>query len=76
MAVGISECILGKVRLANPFSELCAIRQGRATVTDGDGKQTTFGPGDSLFIAQSEASTWDVQEAVQKAFFLHIDAGA
>lgn len=75
MAVGIWECTPGKVRLTNPFSELCTIRQGRVTVSDEDGKQTTFGPGYSFFIAQGEGSTWDVHETIQKAFFLHIDAG-
>jgi hypothetical protein len=74
MAVGIWECTPGKVRLINPFSELCTICQGRVTVIDGDGRQTTFGPGDSFFIAQGETSTWDVHETIQKAFFLYIDA--
>ena len=75
LAVGTWECTPGKVRLTNPFSELCTILRGRVTVTDGDGKQETFGPGDSFFIAQGEASTWDVHETMQKAFFFHIAAG-
>jgi uncharacterized cupin superfamily protein len=74
MATGVWECTPGKVRLVNPFSEFCTVTEGQVTVTDGDGKQTTFGPGDSFFIAQGETSTWDIHEAFQKIFFFHIDA--
>ncbi len=45
------------------------------TVTDGEGKQETFGPGDSFFIAQGEDSTWEIHETMRKSFFLHIAAG-
>lgn len=76
LAVGVWECTPGKVRLTNPFSELCTIRQGRVTVTDGDGKKSGFGPGDTFFIAQGEKSTWDVHETIQKAFFFHVDEGS
>ena len=72
MAVGVWECTPGKVRLVNPFSEYCTVTKGRVTITDGGGEQTTFGPGDSCFIAQGETSTWDVHEAFQKTFFFHI----
>ena len=75
MAVGTWECTPGKLKLTYPFSELCTILQGRVTVTDGEGKQDTFGPGDSFFVAQGEESTWEVHETVRKSFFLHIAAG-
>ena len=55
---------------------LCTILKGRVTITDGEGKQTTFGPGDSFFIAQGETSTWDIHEAFQKTFFYHVEAGS
>ena len=74
LAVGVWECSPGKVRLVNPFSEYCTVTEGRVTVTDGDGKQATFGPGDSFFIAQGEASTWDIHEAFQKTFFFQVNA--
>jgi len=74
LAAGVWECTPGKVRLVNPFSEYCTVTEGRVTVTDGDGIQTTFGPGDSFFITQGETSTWDVHEAFQKTFFFHVDA--
>jgi uncharacterized cupin superfamily protein len=74
LAVGVWECTPGKCRLVNPFSEYCTVTKGRVTVTDGDGKQTTFGPGDSFFIAQGETSTWDIHEAFQKTFFFHVNA--
>lgn len=73
LAAGVWECTPGKVRLINPFSEYCTVTAGRVTVTDGDGNQTTFGPGDSFFIAQGETSTWDIQEPFQKTFFFHIN---
>lgn len=73
MAVGIWDGTPGKVRLTNPFSELCTVRKGCLTVTDSEGEQTTFGPGDSFFIAQGEVSTWDILEGFEKTFFLHID---
>ena len=74
MAVGIWECTPGVIRLVNPYSEFCTVTRGRVTVTDGDGNQVTFGPGDSFFIAQGEPSTWNVHEDFQKSFFFHIDA--
>jgi len=73
LAVGVWECSPGKVRLINPFSEYCTVTKGRVTVTDGDGKQTTFGPGDSFFIAQGETSTWEIHEPFQKSFFFHVN---
>ena len=76
LAVGIWECTPGKVRGTYPFSELCTIRKGRVTITDGDGKQTTFGPGDSFFIAQGETTTWNIHETVEKTFFIHVDVGS
>ena len=74
MAVGVWECTPGKVRLVNAYSEYCTVTRGRVTVTDGEGFQDTFGPGDSFFLAQGEPSTWEVHEDFQKSFFLHIDA--
>ena len=74
LAAGVWECTPGKVRLVNPFSEYCTVTAGRVTVTDEDNNETTFGPGDSFFIAQGEWSTWDVHEAFQKTFFFHINA--
>ena len=72
LAVGTWECTPGKVRLVNPFSELCTILEGRVTVTDGDGNQETFGPGDSFFIAEGEPSTWEIHETMKKSYFFHI----
>ena len=72
MAVGVWECTPGKMRLVNGFSELCTVQRGRVTVTAGDGSSATYGPGDTFFIAEGEASTWEVHETMRKAFFLHI----
>ena len=72
MAVGVWECTPGKVRLVKPYSEFCTVTRGRVTITDGEGIQTTFGPGDGFFIAQGELSTWDIHEAFQVTFFFHI----
>jgi uncharacterized cupin superfamily protein len=72
MAVGVWECTPGKVRLINPFSEFSTFKRGRVIITDSMGLETTFGPGDSLFIAQGETSEWEVVETLQKTFFLHI----
>jgi hypothetical protein len=76
VAVGIWECTPGTARGTYAFSELCMIRQGRVTITDGNGKQTTFGPGDSFFVAQGETLTWDIHETVQKTFLIHVDVGS
>ena len=73
MAVGVWECTPGKVRLVNAYSEFCTVTKGRVTVTDGDGRGETFGPGDSFFIAQGESSTWEILENFEKSFFLHIE---
>lgn len=71
-AAGVWESTPGKIRLINPFSEYCTVTAGRVTITDGDNKQATFAPGDSFFLAQGEASTWEIHEPFQKTFFFHI----
>lgn len=76
LAVGIWECTVGKFRGTYPSSELCVIRKGRVTITDDNGMQTTFGPGDSFFVAQGETVTWEIHEAIQKCFFIHADSGS
>jgi uncharacterized cupin superfamily protein len=75
LTAGTFECTPGKFRLTYPFSELSTILRGRLTVTDGEGNQETFGPGDSFFMAQGEDATWEIHETVRKTFFLHIAAG-
>ena len=75
LTAGTFECTPGKFRVTYPFSELSTILQGRVTVTDGEGKQETFGPGDSFFVVQGEDVTWEIHETVRKTFFLHIAAG-
>ncbi len=76
LAVGIWECTPGKFRGTYPYSELCTIRKGRVTITDGSGVQTTYGPGDSFFVAQGETVTWEIHEAVQKCYFIHVGGGS
>ncbi len=49
---------------------------GNGGFTDGDGEQTMFGPGDSFFVAQGETLTWEIHEAVQKTFLIHVDVGS
>jgi uncharacterized cupin superfamily protein len=74
LGAGTWSCTPGKFRLIVPFSELSTILRGLVTITDGEGHQETFGPGDSFFIAEGEASTWEIHEPTQKTFFFHVAA--
>jgi hypothetical protein len=67
---GIFEATRGKVRIHFPFTEQATILEGEVTLTDAEGRQHTYKPGDTYFIKQGAIIIWDVKgERVRKAFF-------
>jgi uncharacterized protein len=67
---GIFEATRGKVRITFPFTEHATIHEGEVTLTDADGRQHTYKPGDTYFIQQGAVILWDVKgDRVRKSFF-------
>lgn len=52
------------------FDELCCILEGRLRLTDADGTQREFGPGDSFVVAAGFDGTWENLTHVRKVFFI------
>ena len=53
---------------AYPVNEMMTIISGSLTLTDGDGKSCTYGPGDSLFVPKGAGFTWNITESLKKYF--------
>ena len=45
--------------------------KGRLRITESDGTEHRFGPGDSIFTGRGEQLVWDVTEPVEKIFFTY-----
>lgn len=52
------------------YDELCHIIEGRVRLTDSDGRQKEFGPGDSFVVASGFDGTWENLTPVRKVFFI------
>lgn len=70
MTAGIFEATRGKVRITFPFTEHATFHEGEAILTDEDGLEHTYKPGDSYFIKQGAIIIWEVKtDRVRKSFF-------
>ncbi len=70
MTAGVFQSTTGVVEITFPFTEHATILAGAVTITDSDGEEHTYQPGDSYFIEQGAVVRWEVRgERVQKSFF-------
>lgn len=51
-----------------PVDEYCYVLEGTLVLTDADGRQQTFGPGDTFIIPKGWIGTWDMKTRFKKQF--------
>ena len=70
VTAGIFQATTGVVEVTFPFTEHATVLDGAVTITDADGTEHTYRPGDSYLIEQGAVVRWEVHgERVQKSFF-------
>jgi uncharacterized cupin superfamily protein len=69
VTAGIFQATTGVVEVTFPFTEHATILDGAVTITDADGTEHTYRPGDSYLIEQGAVVRWEVRgKRVQKSF--------
>jgi uncharacterized cupin superfamily protein len=62
---------VGAWRVSYTENELCVLTAGRIRITDGQGRQTTYVPGDSFVMPAGFAGLWEVLEPAQKFYAIY-----
>ena len=69
VASGVWECPPCKVDIPSyPVNEMMAIISGALTITNADGVEETFGPGEVVFAAKGSQMTWHITERLRKYY--------
>ena len=69
VASGIWECPPCKVDIpAYPVNEMMTIISGALTITNADGVEETFGPGEVVFASKGASMTWHITERLRKNY--------
>jgi uncharacterized cupin superfamily protein len=68
---GIWRCTPGGWTISNrPDTESVLILEGRARLTDSDGRAVELGPGDALVLPRGWSGRWDILETVVKFYVI------
>jgi uncharacterized cupin superfamily protein len=62
---------VGAWRVSYTENELCVLTAGRIRITDANGRQWTYGPGDSFVMPAGFAGLWEVLEPAQKFYAIY-----
>jgi hypothetical protein len=73
---GIWRSSVGAWRVTYTENELCVLTAGRIRITDSQGCQSTYGPGDSFVMPAGFAGLWEVLEPAQKFYAIYEPAPA
>ena len=66
---GIWECPPCKMHIPSyPVNEMMTIIAGALTVTNADGNEESFGPGEVLFVSKGSEMTWHITEHLRKYY--------
>ena len=69
VAAGIWECPPCKLEIPSyPVNEMMTIISGSVTITNEDGVEETFGPGEVVFASKGASMTWHITERLKKYF--------
>ncbi|MEM9621022.1 MAG: cupin domain-containing protein [Pseudomonadota bacterium] len=69
VASGIWECPPCKLEIPSyPVNEMMTIVSGSLTITNADGIEETFGPGEVVFAAKGAKMTWHITERLRKYY--------
>ena len=69
VASGVWECPPCKVEIESyPINEMMTIISGSLTITNADGVEETFGPGEVVFASKGSKMTWHITERLKKYY--------
>ncbi len=69
VASGVWECPPCKVEIPSyPVNEMMTIISGALTITNADGVEETFGPGEVVFASKGSKMTWHIKERLRKYY--------
>jgi hypothetical protein len=62
---------VGAWRVTYTEHEMCVLTAGRIRITDDQGRQVTFGPGDSFVMPAGFSGLWEVLEPARKFYAIY-----
>jgi uncharacterized cupin superfamily protein len=62
---------IGAWRVSYTENELCVLTAGRLRITDDQGRQWTYGPGDSFVIPAGFVGLWEVLVPARKVYAIY-----
>lgn len=69
VAAGVWECSPCRVDIESyPINEMMTIISGSLTITNAEGVEETFGPGEVVFASKGSRMTWHITERLRKYF--------
>jgi uncharacterized cupin superfamily protein len=69
VSAGVWECPPCKLEIPSyPVNEMMTIISGSLTITNEDGIEETFGPGEVVFAAKGSKMTWQITERLRKYY--------
>ncbi len=69
VATGVWECPPCKVDIDNyPVNEMMTIISGALIMTNAEGVEETFGPGEVVFVPKGSKLTWQITERLKKYY--------
>ena len=75
VAAGIWECPPCELEIPSyPVNEMMTIISGSVTITNADGVEETFGPGEVVFAQKGSKMTWQITERLRK-YYMTSDQG-
>lgn len=73
VSAGIWECPPCKLKIDSyPVNEMMTIISGALTITNADGVDETFGPGEVVFASKGAPMTWHITERLKKYFMTSV----
>jgi len=72
---GVWRSSVGAWRVSYTENELCVLTAGRIRITDANGRQSTYGPGDSFVMPAGFSGLWEVLEPAQKFYAIYEPPG-
>ena len=73
VSAGIWECAPCRVEIsAYPVDEMMTIISGSLTITNADGVEETFGPGEVVFASKGAPMTWHITARLKKYFMTSV----
>ena len=73
VSAGVWECAPCKLHIpAYPVDEMMTIISGALTITNADGVEELFGPGDVVFASKGASMTWHITERLKKYFMTSV----